>query len=731
MTVVSDFTAILSGSYLNDAARQGAFYTYSFLTSVPAHYASRYSPAALATFRPFTEEERQTARQALEAWASISGLTFFEVPGDQGDMAFGSYDMTLMGYGSFLGYAFYPRGRLDDPIRSDIFFERDGSPYLQLMLHEVGHALGLKHSHEGDPTLNFQYDNYSYTVMSYKSGGFSGETPGTFDVEAIQYLYGGPGADGTQVTSWSWDPASYTLSQTGGAAVDAIFGVGTADVIAGLGGNDFIQGRGGGDQLNGGDGDDEILGGGGNDVLTGETGADRLEGGEGDDRLAGGAGADILIAGLGDDRIEGGGDGDTLYGNAGADRFVYSSAGDSTAAARDWLRSFETGVDKIDLGALAPTNVSWTESPSPNYPGVDSLVTVTTAGGTLTLLVEGQVSQSDFILSFTPPGPIVGSPGNDVLQGTGGADTIQGEGGDDILNGQDGNDSLVGGAGADRMIGGAGHDTYWIDDAGDVIEEGAEAGTDLAISSVSYLLAANVEDLTLTGTADIDATGNGLANLLHGNSGSNLLDGGAGADQLAGGPGDDIYVVDAGDTVHEAGGSGIDAVRTALAAYALGADVENLLGLSAAGQSLTGNGLANAITGGAGGDFIDGGAGADLLAGGSGNDIYVVDSGDVVIEDAAAGTDEIRTALAAYTLGANVEGLAGLSASGQALTGNGSANNIVGGIGNDVIDGGGGADVLAGGLGNDIYIVDSGDTVAEAAGAGTDEVRTGLAAHAL
>ena len=92
------------------------------------------------------------------------------------------------------------------------------------------------------------------------------------------------------MTSWNWDPASYTLSQTGGAGRISIFGVGTTDVVAGLGENDFIQGRGGNDQLNGGEGNDEILGGAGNDRLEGGPGADLLAGGLGDDVYAIGAG---------------------------------------------------------------------------------------------------------------------------------------------------------------------------------------------------------------------------------------------------------------------------------------------------------------------------------------------------------------------------------------------------------------------------------------------------------
>src|SRR5206468_786613 len=150
--------------------------------------------------------------------------------------------------------------------------------------------------------------------------------------------------------------------------------------------------------------------------------------------------------------------------------------------------------------------------------------------------------------------------------------------------------------------------------------------------------------------------------------------------------------------VIEAAAAGTDEVRTSLNSYTLGANVENLRFTGTGDFTGTGNTLANAITGGAGNDTLDGGGGNDSMTGGAGNDVYFVDAtGDVVIETADDGTDTVRTSLASYTLGDNVENLTGTAATGQALTGNALANVIIGAGGPDTLAGGGGDDTLTGG----------------------------------
>ena len=143
--------------------------------------------------------------------------------------------------------------------------------------------------------------------------------------------------------------------------------------------------------------------------------------------------------------------------------------------------------------------------------------------------------------------------GTAAINGTGNAgnNVITGNSGNNTLNGGAGNDTLNGGAGIDTLIGGLGNDIYIVDSITDIITENASAGTDTIQSSVTYTIAAlaNVENLTLTGAAAINGTGNAGNNVITGNTANNLLNGGGGNDTLNGGAGLDTLTGGAGNDV--------------------------------------------------------------------------------------------------------------------------------------------------------------------------------------
>jgi len=415
----------------------------------------------------------------------------------------------------------------------------------------------------------------------------------------------------------------------------------------------------------------------------------------------------------------------------------------------------------------------------------DDSYTVTRLGDVIVEAAGGGVDTVYTAMNYTLPVNVeklvLTGAGDQNGAGNASANTITGTASNNLLRGLAGNDRLIGGAGADTldggvgvdtMDGGAGNDVYLVDNSSDQIIEGALAadGYDLVSSGVSYVLPINVEELDLTGTAAINATGNALANLISGNGaanqlfgmdGNDTLNGDAGADTMTGGNGNDRYIVDnVGDSIVEASGGGTDIVLSSVN-FTLGNEVENLQLTGAYNMNGYGNALANAITGnganntlygyagndtlagGAGADFlnggdgtdlIDGGTGSDTMTGGNGNDLYIVDSsGDSISESysgGAGGVDSVQSSIG-YTLGYMVEnltltGAANINGNGNdqanVLTGNSGANALYGLNGNDTLNGGAGADKLYGGAGNDQFVFKpgeaNGDLIGDFAGNG-------------
>ncbi|QNM82911.1 calcium-binding protein [Sphingomonas sabuli] len=368
-------------------------------------------------------------------------------------------------------------------------------------------------------------------------------------------------------------------------------------------------------------GDDTVRGSSGNDGLLGYGGNDTIIGNDGNDFLDGGLGIDDMVGGLGDDT------------------YVLDNANDMISEDAD------QGTDSVTL-QFAPTDGAYVLSAN-----FENLRNLSGQG-----LVMG------------------GNAGNNQLFG--------GSGVDDVLYGAGGNDYLNGGTGADAMFGGSGHDTFFVDNTADFVSDrwsdlGATGdGVDEVRTSVSFALVggdrADIEHVTLIGTAAINATGNALVNELSGNAAANTLNGAAGADVMRGGGGNDVYYVDnGGDRVIETSAAGgADTVRSSVS-FELGNNVENLQLTGAVASMGTGNALANRISGNNQLNVLLGEAGDDVLTGNGGQDTLLGGIGD---------------------------------------------DQIDGGTGEDWVEGGVGKDIVTGGSDADLFVFRSGDFAGLSAG---------------
>jgi Ca2+-binding RTX toxin-like protein len=232
------------------------------------------------------------------------------------------------------------------------------------------------------------------------------------------------------------------------------------------------------------------------------------------------------VGGPGADTISGGGGDDRIYVRGTDDVYDYIDAGETTEKYGDTL-VLSVGANQLD-STVTLNRFDADASGIEHLEGYYSVIQGTTDNNLFDL--SGLVSISGLL----------------YVDGVGGNDVIIGSNFSDDLRGGDGNDRLDGGGGVDIMAGGTGNDRYAVDNVDDKVIENAIEGTDLVNASVSYTLSDNVENLNLTGVADIDGIGNALDNRINGNSGNNVLSGGDGGDTLKGGDGNDVLIGGAG-----------------------------------------------------------------------------------------------------------------------------------------------------------------------------------------
>lgn len=417
--------------------------------------------------------------------------------------------------------------------------ENDGSFLQNAIIHELGHALGLKHPFEGATTLPSQFESVQYTVMSYtESTTFTNAVssdlyPQTFmwlDILALQHIYGAietnmgndtyvfdgaerhyltlwdnGGTDAIRVTNssanleldlregeWSHVGTNITHRFSGGGSAierDTVFipdGI-VIENAFGAAGHDQIIGNASANRLIGGQGADTVFGGAGNDVMfagAGDGGNDLLFGGSGLDTLGGGAGRDLLV-----------GDGYTsvflnnrndIAGSltAEASDTIFGGAGDDTLIGDNWVDADDDGVfdagEERDTGTGADVIYAGTGSDMVFGGGGGDIL----GGGTGDDTISAGTG-ADILYGGQGDGSDVGlndslsgGAGNDTIFASGGADYIEGGDGIDQLFGGGGGDTLVGGAGGDSLFGGGGDDTLTGGAGADLFSFGAGQGTD-------------------------------------------------------------------------------------------------------------------------------------------------------------------------------------------------------------------------------------------------------------
>ena len=629
------------------------------------------------------------------------------------------------------------------------------------MIHEIGHAMGLKHPFEASGAFGIMpanLDSVEYTVMTYFSyvgaaitGSYTNgawdypQSLMMFDIAALQREYGPNYTTNNGDTTYKWDPNSgeefingvgqgapgankvfltvwdgggkdtYDFSNyTTNLNVDLDPGGWTttsSSQLANLGSGHLAVGNIANALLYHGNPASFIenaIGGSGNDRITGNAANNTLTGGDGNDRLDGGLGADTMLGGAGNDTY--------VVDNAGD--VVNETGGDGTDTVQSWI-GFSLADPVHVIGAVE--NLTLLGSSSINATGNDLDNGIVGNSG-CNVLVGGAGADTldgganwDTASYMTSPSGVTVS----LMTGTGSGGDAQGDTlvNIEILVGSNFDDTLEGNSFASVLDGGLGNDTVSFAHMAS-LAGGVGVTVNLALTSWQNTVAAGWQQLkgfeNLTGSEFNDTLiGNSGDNTLNGLGGNDRLDGGRGADTMFGGTGNDTYVVDnAGDVVNETGGDGTDTVQSWIGfsladpVHVIGA-VENLTLLGSSSINATGNDLDNVIVGNSGtnaliglggNDHLDGGRGADTMLGGAGNDTYVVDNaGDVVNETGGDGTDTVQSWIG-FSLADPVHVIGAVE--NLTLLGSSSINATGNDLDNGIV-GNSGCNVLVGGAGAD------------------------------
>jgi Ca2+-binding RTX toxin-like protein len=371
--------SVLSGTKWGGGLGTGVSLTYSFPTG-NAYFVQGYGSGEFNAWSQTTAAEQTAIRYALSVWASVANIGFTQVPDNASIVGELRFALTKM---SDFAHAYNPSS---NPESGDVWFgtgqwntDRStiylGDYDFVTILHEIGHALGLKHTFQTPHAIQPQFDNYLYSIMSYTASPWSAHndnyasfyptTPMYYDIAAMQALYGrNPNHNAGNTTYTFNDGSTYfqTLDDAGGTDTIVFNGTHSCKIDLRIGYSsqvgDAVHFRSSSSRdsvwIGPGTVIERATGGEGNDVLNGNSSANILTGRGGADLLWGLAGNDTLVGGNGNDVLVGGGGHDVLYGGLGADKFVFTSVLDSASgvSTRDIVRDFVHGADRIDLSAI-------------------------------------------------------------------------------------------------------------------------------------------------------------------------------------------------------------------------------------------------------------------------------------------------------------------------------------------------------------------------------------------
>ena len=383
-------------------------------------------------------------------------------------------------------------------------------------------------------------------------------------------------------------------------------------------------------------------------------------------KLTGNTLADVITANAAGDTLVAGTGLATLIGGAGNDTFVINNVADviqTTAGA---------GID--------------TEQTSVSTTLADNITNLTASSGSTALTLRGN-----------------------SLNGT-----ITANSGADTLIAGSGNQTLTSGSGIDSMVGGAGIDTFIVNNSADTISVATVNAGNVVKTNFSYVLPANLLNLTALGTNAVTLTGNTLADTLTANGGNDTLISGSGIDTMVGGAGNVTFVVNnSADAISVATAKTGNVVQSNVN-YVLPDNLLVLTGVGSNAITLTGNSLADKITANSGDDTLVSGSGIDTLVAGAGNDTFVVNNtSDVVTATTAKAGNVVQTSVD-YTLGANLLKLTAIGTAPVKLTGNTLADTITANSGNDTLQAGSGVATLVGGTGKDTFVINNASDVINA-----------------